>query len=78
MDQVGITMNRNLSAVEIFPRTWDTSRDYFVQLADLDKEQARMESRLEGGTVAEHHRLREALRVYREMLSAMWERDNVI
>lgn len=71
-------MNRSLSAVEIFPRTWYTSRDYFVQLTDLDKEQARMEGRLEGGTVAEHNRRRKALQVYREMLSAMWRRDNVI
>lgn len=65
-------MNRNLSAVEIFPRTWDASRDYFVQLTDLDKEQARLEGRLEGGTVVEHHRRCAALQVYREMLTAMW------
>lgn len=67
-------MNRRLSAVEIFPRTWDTSRDYFVQLADMDKEQTRMESGLDGVTVAEHHKRREALRAYREMLNAMWGR----
>lgn len=68
-------MNRRLSAVEIFPATYDTSRDYFVQLADLDKERARMESRLEGGTVAEHNRRRKALQIYRETLDAMWGRS---
>lgn len=69
-------MDRSLSAVEIFTATWDTSRNYFVQLADLDKEQARLESRLEGGTVVEHHKRREALKAYREMLAAMWGNDN--
>ncbi len=65
-------MNRSLSDVEIFPRTWDTSRDYFVQLAELDAEQARLEANLEGGTVAEHDKRRKALQVYREILDAMW------
>lgn len=68
-------MNRRLSAVEIFPRTYDTSRDYFVQLADLDKERSRLESRLEGGTVAEHNRRRKALQIYREILDAMWSQN---
>lgn len=70
-------MNRSLAHVEIFPSTWDTSRDYFVQLTDLDKEQARMESTLEGGSVAEHHKIREALIAHRETLDAMWGRDEV-
>lgn len=67
-------MNRDISAVEIFPETWDTSRDYWVRLADLDAEQARMEANLEGGTIAEHHQRREALQIYREILDAMWGR----
>lgn len=67
-------MNHSLSAVEIFPATWDTSRDYFVQLADLDAELARLESTLDGGSVAEHHKRRDALIAYREYLDAMWKR----
>lgn len=59
---------------EIFPRTCTTSRDYYVQLADLDAEQARLEANLEGGTVAEHHKRREALQIYREILTATWSR----
>lgn len=67
-------MNRNLDSVEVFPRTCTTSRDYWVRLTDLDAEQARMEANLEGGTIAEHHKRRKALQIYREMLDAMWGR----
>lgn len=68
-------MSRRLSSVEVFPSTWNTIRDYWVQLADLDKEQARLESQLEGDSVAEHHKRRAALQIYREMLDAMWSHN---
>lgn len=69
-------MNRRLSAVEIFPRTWDTSRDYWVQLAEIELEQADLESqKVDGEIVDEYDKRIAALQIYREMLNAMWGRD---